>query len=168
MFLYLTLVFYQWQKFASSSHDYTNAVTTELLDLSRSSWLMAAVRMAVLCLGKPTCFMNERPSPVSCLGCDLFEEGLHWHKPCMVFLRMDVVSWSIRPVWIFKIHSCLVNESFMGIAVVNHSFHTFFHFSFFSWMEMCSIHLSRNCWTLHFVVLNAQQCFQPLRFFSFQ
>ena len=34
-------------------------------------------------------------------------------------------------------------------------------------METCFIHLCRNRWTLHFVALNAQQCFRPLRFFQF-
>lgn len=81
------------------SHHYTNAATAadynraeRLLDLSRSTWLMAAARMADLFLGKPTCSMNESPTPVSCFGSDLFEEGLHWHKPCLEFLRMDALS----------------------------------------------------------------------------
>lgn len=74
------------------SHDYTSTITTVvyiraegLLDLSRSSWLMAAARVANLFLGMPTCSVNERPSPVSCFGSDLFEEGLRGTSLSAVF-----------------------------------------------------------------------------------
>lgn len=117
----------------------SNNRAEELLDLSRSSWLMAAARKANLFLGKPTCFMNERPSSVSCFVFDLFEEGLHQNKPCVVFLRMDALSWSVWPVWIFKTHSCFINESLMRFTVVNHSFHTF-HFSFLNRNLLASIY----------------------------
>lgn len=64
------------------------------LDLSCSSWLMAAATMESLLLGK----LHEWKIISGCFGFTLFEDGRYRFKPRLVFLRMDALTWSVWPV----------------------------------------------------------------------
>lgn len=78
---------------------HTNTITTVkdsraegLLDLSRSSWLMAAARIANLLVGEPTCSMNEDVLQIHVLALICLQKELHWHCTHLLFLRMDALS----------------------------------------------------------------------------
>lgn len=113
-----------------------------MLDLSCSSWLMAAARMANLFLGKPTCSMNESPSPVSCFGFDLLEGGLHRHKPRLCVFKNGCLLSKVSDLFEFlKMHSRAINESLMRNrwfeSFIPH-FASFFYFP--EWMLAPSIY----------------------------
>lgn len=122
-----------------------------MLDLSCSSWLMAAARMANLFLGKPTCSMNESPSPVSCFGFDLLEGGHHWHKPRLCVFKNGCLLSKVFDLFEFlKTHSRAINESLMR----NRWFESFIPHLLLSFIFL------NGCWLRPFMqkLLNSALC----------